>query len=114
MAQIETVLEQVEGLIRSVKLQDAQERLASLLRTMGPAELRVWEPELSLTISRFLPKRRRQLGQLLQERLAGATLVTRAMRRPRRPRAQRGHPTPLCLTRGDATSQQNLLRSCST
>ncbi len=71
MAQIETVLEQVEGLIRSVKLQDAQERLASLLRTMGPAELRVWEPELSLTISRFLPKRRRQLGQLLQERLAG-------------------------------------------
>ena len=68
---IETVLEQVEDLIRSVQPVEAQERLANLLRAMGPAELQVYKPELEATIALFFKKRRRELAQLMQECLAG-------------------------------------------
>jgi hypothetical protein len=48
---------------------DAQNRMQSLLSTMGPAELRVWEPDLRNTINTFLPKRRRELTDLLEQLL---------------------------------------------
>ena len=51
---------------------DAENRMRSLLTTMGAPELRVWEPDLRNTINTFLPKRRRGLTSLL-EQLLGAS-----------------------------------------
>ena len=67
VSEIEVVLDQVEQLVWKVRLTEADERLRSLLKTIGPAELRVWDPELRATIGRFLPKRRRALTTLLDE-----------------------------------------------
>jgi hypothetical protein len=69
MSSIDDLLGQVESLNASVKPTEAEDRLRSLLATMGPAELRVWEPDLRRTIERFLPKRRRALMSLLDKLL---------------------------------------------
>jgi hypothetical protein len=57
-------------LLVAVKPTEAEDRLRTLLTSMGPDELRVWEPDFRLTIAKFLPKRRRNLDTLLNELLA--------------------------------------------
>lgn len=69
MSSIEQELAEVEQLVATVRPQEAEERLRSLIATMGDEELRVWEPDLRLTISRFFPKRRKALTAVLGERL---------------------------------------------
>jgi len=77
MSDIDALLSQVESLIISVKPAEAEERLRSLVTTMGTAELRAWEPELRLVLSKFLPKRRRALTELLDASLKGQGLSQR-------------------------------------
>jgi hypothetical protein len=67
VSEIEVVLHEVEELVRNVHPSEADERLRALLEAIGPAELRVWDPELRATIGRFLPKKRRALFALLDE-----------------------------------------------
>ena len=69
MPGIDDLLRQVESLVMSAEPAEADERLRSLLTTMGPTELRVWEPDLRLTIGKFLPQRRRALTLLLDQLL---------------------------------------------
>lgn len=69
MAKIDQFLAEIERLVESVKLQEAEERLASLIRTMGDDELKAWDADLRVTIDRFLPKRRRNLLRALNERV---------------------------------------------
>lgn len=61
MSEIEDILEDVEELIRRVRLDAAEMRLNQLLEEMGQAELRVWDKELKRSIAQFLPKRQRRL-----------------------------------------------------
>lgn len=75
MSDIRDVLDQVSVLIRAVKLDDAQQRLTGLLRTMGPPELRVWDQDLRAVIERFLPKRRKALTELLNRLLQDEILT---------------------------------------
>lgn len=70
MPKIDRILAQVEQLVLAVKLQEAEDRLRSLIGTMGSEELGTWEADLRLTIGRFLPKRRNVLLRVLDERLA--------------------------------------------
>ena len=71
MPKIDHILSDVERLIETVKPQEAEDKLRSLLATIGDAELRTWEADLRLTIGRFLPKRRRALLATLEQRLRG-------------------------------------------
>src|SRR6266536_4269990 len=70
MSSIDDILAQVDALNTSVKPIEAEDRLRSVLSTMGPAELRVWEPDLRRTIDHFLPKRRKTLTLLLDQHLS--------------------------------------------
>lgn len=67
MSGIDDILAQVDSLIASVKPIEAEDRLRSVLSSMGPAELRVWEPDLRRTIDHFLPKRRKTLSSYLDQ-----------------------------------------------
>jgi hypothetical protein len=67
---IDQILAQVERLVETVKPQEAEDRLLSLIGAMGEEELRVWEADLRLTIGRFLPKRRKGLLLTLDGRLS--------------------------------------------
>jgi hypothetical protein len=69
MSGIDDFLAQVDSLIVEVKPVEAEDRMRSLLTTLGPAELRVWEPDLRRTIGNFLPKRRNILSLLLDKLL---------------------------------------------
>jgi hypothetical protein len=69
VSDISDILRQVESLLVAVKPTEAEDRLRTLLTSMGPDELRVWEPDFRLTIEKFLPKRRRNLDTLLNELL---------------------------------------------
>ena len=61
----------MEQLNANVKPVQAEERLRSLITTMGDEELRMWEADLRLTIGRFLKKRRKALSLELNQRLDG-------------------------------------------
>lgn len=67
MSEIQDVLDKVDRLNRTVKPREAEEILRALLETIGPAELRVWEKDLTETIGRFMPKRRKALMQRMRE-----------------------------------------------
>jgi hypothetical protein len=68
---IDQILVEVERLVDTVKPREAEERLRSLISTVGDEELRMWEADLRVTIGRFLPKRRKSLLLVLDRRLAG-------------------------------------------
>src|SRR5215211_4064537 len=70
MPKIERILAEVERLVDTVKPREAEERLRALIGTMGDDELRTWEADVRLTIGRFLPKRRKSLLLVLDQRLA--------------------------------------------
>ena len=70
MAKIDWELEQIEELIRRVKVSEAEERMRALLFQFGRDELGVWEPDLRRTIAEFHPKRRRKLVDELDSLLA--------------------------------------------
>lgn len=90
MPSVDDVLDQITVLCAAVRLQEAQEVLSSLIGELGPDELRVWEADLLTAIGLFLPKRRRQLAELLSTALAevgdnrevgeGESAVSREMR----------------------------------
>jgi hypothetical protein len=67
---IDQILGDVERLVQTVKPREAEEKLRSLISTMGDEELKMWEADLRLTIDRFLPKRRKSLTLVLDRRLA--------------------------------------------
>jgi hypothetical protein len=69
---IDQILADVERLVQTVKPREAEERLRSLIGTMGDEELKIWEADLRLTIGRFLPKRRKSLLLVLDRRLTGS------------------------------------------
>jgi hypothetical protein len=69
MPSVDEILAEVDALITSVKPIEAEDRLQSVISTMGPAELRVWEPDLRRTIDHFLPKRRKTLTAFLDKNL---------------------------------------------
>jgi hypothetical protein len=83
MAKVDRILADVERLVATVKPQEAEERLRSLMQTMGDDELRAWDADLRVTINRFLPKRRKSLTLILDERI-----------RPRPPMESSPEPTP--------------------
>ena len=71
MPKIEQILAQVEDLLTTVKPQEAEDRLRSLIQTIGDDELRTWEPDLRITIDHFFPKRQKALSKTLDQRLLG-------------------------------------------
>lgn len=74
MSDIAEILQQIELLLQAVRPGDAENRLRSLLDTMGREELRVWEPDFRATIEKFLPKRRRNLNDLVDQLLTTSPL----------------------------------------
>jgi hypothetical protein len=68
MPKVDQILAEVEHLVVSVRIQEAEEKIRSLMQTMGDEELRAWDADLRLTINRFLPKRRKKLLLILDER----------------------------------------------
>jgi hypothetical protein len=76
MSEIDNLLEEVEQLIINAKPREAEERVRSLLSTIGDTELRIWEVDLRRTINRFLPKRRRALTAALDQRLGKAAAAS--------------------------------------
>lgn len=72
VSDIAAVLEEVRGLVRDVRVAEAQQRLEDLIKIMGPAELRVWEEDLRQAIDVFLPKRQRLLTALLDHEIRAA------------------------------------------
>lgn len=71
MPKFDQILTEVERLVATVKPQEAEDRLRSLIATVGDEELRRWEADVRVTIGRFLPKRRRNLLLTLEQRLDG-------------------------------------------
>lgn len=69
MAKVDHILAEVEHLVVTVRLQEAEEKLRSLMQTMGDEELRTWDADLRMTIGHFLPKRRKRLLVILDERV---------------------------------------------
>ena len=65
MSNIDTVLEEVAELNATVRPADAEQRLHSLMSSLGDSELREREDDLRRAITQFLPKRRRRLTALL-------------------------------------------------
>ena len=74
MASIDLHLERLEALIEQPQRRgDAETQVRALLLTLGKEELRVYEPDLRRVISRFLPKRRKDLELELARHIAIAT-----------------------------------------
>lgn len=69
MSSVHDTLNEVEELLRTIKVQRAEDLLRALLQSMGHQELRVWEADVRRTIDKFLPKRRKVLTQALEKRL---------------------------------------------
>lgn len=69
MAQTEQVLLEVADLTERNLVHEAQIQLTSLIESMSTDELRRWEVDVRNAISKFLPKRRKQLLVVLDERL---------------------------------------------
>ncbi len=74
-------------LITTVKPQDAEDRVRSLITTVGDEELRRWEADVRVTIGRLLPKRRQSLLLTLEQRLAGGDVPPRDRLRVGEPEA---------------------------
>lgn len=78
MAAIEQILDDVENLLGLVRVEEAEARLNDLILSVGPNELARWEPDIRQTIRAFLPKRRRRLLSVLDERLGNVFENARA------------------------------------
>jgi hypothetical protein len=72
MAELDALLAEIERQIDAVKVAAAQDQMTHLLRTIGDQELTIWEIDLRRTINHFLPKRRKALMALLEQRLHGS------------------------------------------
>jgi len=68
MTSVEDLLANIEGLLERVRVQEAEDRLRSLLYTIGRDELSLWEYDIRRTIDQFLPKRRKALLAELRKR----------------------------------------------
>lgn len=72
MERVDRELSEIRALLRTVKPAEAERRLRTLILQLGPEELRSVEQDLRPTIDGFLPKRRRDLTELLNRALQGA------------------------------------------
>jgi hypothetical protein len=69
--EISDVLSEIDRLTAlPTEIENAEERLSSLIATIGDNELAVWGKDIRLTIDHFLPKRRRRLNAILDRRLS--------------------------------------------
>lgn len=71
--EIETRLDDIAELRRTVKLRDAQERAETLLEELSAEDLRVHRSRFAEVIGEFLPKRRRTLEEIFKRRLEELT-----------------------------------------
>jgi hypothetical protein len=58
MSGVEDTIEEIQEMVRTVKVQQAYETLDGLLYSMGEREIRVWEHELRRCIEHFHPQDR--------------------------------------------------------
>jgi hypothetical protein len=75
MTHLEDALAEIEELVRTVRLNDAESRIRAVLESLSPEELIEWEFDLRQTIGKFLPKRRRALLAELSKGLARDALT---------------------------------------
>lgn len=69
MSELEDLLAEIEQLIRSVKVGEAESQMSSLINTVGVTELKVWDSDIRAVIALFFPKRQRKLTNLLNGRI---------------------------------------------
>lgn len=76
MSTIEERLTEIRSRMDGGERDWPERRLTELMENMGPVELADWRADIEMLVGKFLPKRRRNLLKIYQDRVGGAVRTT--------------------------------------